>query len=77
LPDDIRNSPVLTGNDLGVLANATAIPGIDTGFMDTTLSTLLQQENSEERVQAIHRYAQQLIREGAVLKAWQVLLARS
>lgn len=76
LPDSIRNSRVLTGNDLGVLANATAMPAIDPGFMDATLSTLLQEENSEKRVLAIHRYAQQLIRGGAAGKAWQVLLVR-
>lgn len=76
LPDDIRNSVVLTGNDLGVLGNATEIPAADAGFIDPTFASLLQQENSKDRVQAIHRYAQQLIREGAIGKAWQVLLAQ-
>ncbi|MCF3108364.1 flavin reductase family protein [Niabella sp. CC-SYL272] len=73
LPAPIRNSGVLTGNDLGVLANATAMPAVDPEFTDPTLTALLQLENSEER---IHRYAQQLIREGATGKAWQVLLSR-
>ncbi|WP_300600338.1 flavin reductase family protein [Niabella sp.] len=76
LPEAIRNSGVLTGNDLGMLANITQVPAADPTFTDDTLAGLLQYENSEEQVRAIHQYAQRLLREGASGKAWQVLLRR-
>ncbi|MBZ4191274.1 flavin reductase family protein [Niabella beijingensis] len=74
LPGVIRNSTVLTGNDLGILANGTGMPARDPDFNDAVLAALPYPENNEERRLAVHQYAQQLIRSGETGKAWQVLL---
>jgi flavin reductase (DIM6/NTAB) family NADH-FMN oxidoreductase RutF len=77
LPDNIRNSPVLTGNDLGQLANVTAIPSVDTSFDDPHLRQIIQYYNisPEELDKELHAYAKKLLEQGKTKEAWQVLLA--
>ena len=74
LPVSIRNSQILTGNDLGRLANITAIPKRDPDFSDDLLEQAVNGLTEEEQVQAVHAYARILIRSGDLQKAWQVLL---
>jgi flavin reductase (DIM6/NTAB) family NADH-FMN oxidoreductase RutF len=60
LPEHIRYSKILTGNDLGMLANVERIPGASgkkAGDQD-----------------AIHRKAQELLSKGQVDEAWKILL---
>ena len=64
LPGAVRNSPVLTGNDLGLLANATALPGAE------AVAAAPYLPDPAER----HRHAQALLAEGRVDDAWAVLL---
>jgi len=71
LPEDIRNSHILTGNDLGILGNCTAVPAVDSSFADEEVSKILHDKT------ALHRYAQRLIAEGEINKAWQVLLLKT
>jgi flavin reductase (DIM6/NTAB) family NADH-FMN oxidoreductase RutF len=77
LPESIRNSKILTGNNLGQLANVTEIPFIDPSFYDTELKNIIQYYsiNPDEMEKELHNYAKKLLDEGRVKEAWQVLLA--
>jgi hypothetical protein len=77
LPDGIRNSNILTGNNLGQLANVHQMPLIDPSFTDDKLKNIIQyfSINPDEMGKELHSYAQELLSEGKVDKAWQVLLA--
>ena len=77
LPDNIRNSKVLTGNNLGMLANVTGIPDIDPNFEDDTLKHIViyYSLNPEEMERELHIYAVSLLDAGKIDAAWQVLLA--
>ena len=76
LPVAIRTSQILTGNDLGQLANFTIIPPIDPEFQDPHLKQIVQyfSVNPDEMEKEIHRYASQLLGKGEAVAAWQVLL---
>jgi len=76
LPEAIRLSKVLTGNHLGVLGNCTSVPIIDEAFSDEHLNELLSRSytNSEERINALHTYAKELIDANKIDQAWQILL---
>ena len=62
LPVEIRTSAILTGNDLGQLANVTSTPIIDNTFVYVP------------KIGA-HTDAKNLLAEGKVDEAWQVLLS--
>lgn len=65
LPEAIRLSKVLTGNHLGLLANVETIPTID----DT-----LEINTAYTDIQTAHLHAAQLLDQGSLQKAWQILL---
>ncbi len=71
LPDRIRRSAVLSGNDLGMLGNVERIPDAD----NITLSSSDFVNARQEGEQAVHRLAQQALRAGDLARAWQILLA--
>lgn len=77
LPAPIRNSNILSGNDLGQLANVQEIPVIDPSFHDDTFKNIFQyySVNPEEMEKELHAYAKKLLETGKVKEAWQVLLA--
>lgn len=77
LPAAIRNSTILTGNDLGQLANVTAIPAVDPAFEDTRLRNIFQYFSVDpgEMEIEIQRYAKELLAAKKVDEAWQVLLS--
>ncbi len=77
LPVSIRNSTVLTGNDLAMLANVSAIPNIDAGFDDEQLKNIIQYYsiNPNDMERELHNYAKKLLQKNRVGEAWQVLLA--
>jgi flavin reductase (DIM6/NTAB) family NADH-FMN oxidoreductase RutF len=79
LPDTIRNSKILSGNNLGQLGNVNEIPFIDPSFEDTRLKEIIQYYsiNPEEMEKELHAYARKLLDDGKVTEAWQVLLATS
>ncbi|MBS1682801.1 MAG: flavin reductase family protein [Bacteroidetes bacterium] len=64
LPDDVRSSKILSGNDLGRLANIEKLPEA-TDLMAGRL-------NQNER----HQQAKQLLSKGKVDDAWRVLLSK-
>lgn len=77
LPEIIRNSKVLTGNNLGILGNSSSIPVVSDITYDDRLTQILREYGNDEegRINALHSYAQILLEHGDVHKAWQVLLA--
>lgn len=79
LPVTIRNSKVLTGNNLGQLANVHDYPVVDATFYDERLKNIIQyfSINPDEMDVELHRYAKELLDAGKVSEAWQVLLADS
>ncbi len=76
LPENIRNSKVLTGNDLGMLGNVEEIPSIDPAYENEDLKKIVQYYslNPDDMEREIHLLAQQLLKERKVAEAWQVLL---
>ena len=73
LPQTIRQSHVLTGNDLALLANVEAVP---------TAAQLAQALSDEERRELAsmdetkrHRWAQKELQAGQTERAWAVLVA--
>jgi flavin reductase (DIM6/NTAB) family NADH-FMN oxidoreductase RutF len=77
LPENIRSSKILSGNDLGQLANMQELPVIDPAFEDDHLKQIIQYYNlnPDEMEKELHLYAKKLLDKGKVKEAWQVLLA--
>jgi flavin reductase (DIM6/NTAB) family NADH-FMN oxidoreductase RutF len=76
LPESIRHSSTLTGNQLGQLANVHELPAVDIAFEDAHLKNIVQyfSINPTDMEVELHRYAAQLLDAGNVAAAWQVLL---
>ena len=79
LPLSVRSSKILTGNNLGQLANVHDLPVIDPSFDDDTLKNIIQYYSisPEEMEKELHVYAKTLLDKGLVREAWQVLLVSS
>jgi flavin reductase (DIM6/NTAB) family NADH-FMN oxidoreductase RutF len=77
LPESIRKSTILTGNNLGQLANVHEMPFIDPAFHDDKLKNIIQyfSLNPDDMDTELHSYAKELLDAGKVNEAWQVLLA--
>jgi flavin reductase (DIM6/NTAB) family NADH-FMN oxidoreductase RutF len=77
LPQSIRNSSTLTGNNLGQLANVHDMPIIEPSFDDERLKNIIQYYSISpaEMEKELHVYAKELLDAGKVHDAWQVLLA--
>jgi flavin reductase (DIM6/NTAB) family NADH-FMN oxidoreductase RutF len=76
LPESIRKSPWLTGNELGQLANVHTMPDADPAFVDPQVTQIVQyfNLNPEAMEQELHQYAKRLLAEKKVAQAWQVLM---
>ncbi|MEQ9188176.1 MAG: flavin reductase family protein [Cryomorphaceae bacterium] len=79
IPADIRNSKVLTGNDLGKLGNVEALPD-ETTVNDYKLTELADifitlEDDSAALESALHERAKALLNGGSVDDAWKTLLA--
>lgn len=77
LPPSIRNSSILSGNNLGQLANVHEMPVIEPSFDDAHLKQIIQYYSvtPDEMEKELHTYAKKLLDDGKVNAAWQVLLA--
>ncbi len=64
IPAPIRNSKILTGNDLGMLGNVEQLPA------KGSLDEVIEYADTNE----VHTQAQQLLRKGKVESAWRLLL---
>jgi len=73
IPEKIRLSNVLTGNDLGMLGNVEKLPD------DESVKKIKQQLEVQQALMkgenAVHRLAQEYLKEGKVEEAWKMLLA--
>jgi flavin reductase (DIM6/NTAB) family NADH-FMN oxidoreductase RutF len=80
IPYSIRNSTVLTGNDLGMLGNIEAFPdkqAIADFSGQPVIQTILAASQTEEDLQLrLHRTAQSYLREGKLMDAWLTLLQK-
>lgn len=76
LPESIKNSKILSGNHLGQLANVHETQQINPSFEDEKLKNIFQyfSLNPEEMEKELHLYAAELLNQGKVAEAWQVLL---
>jgi flavin reductase (DIM6/NTAB) family NADH-FMN oxidoreductase RutF len=76
LPHSIRNSNILSGNHLGMLANVNELPIINASFEDEKLKHIVQYYgiNPAAMEAEIHLYAKELLNNNEIEKAWQVLL---
>lgn len=79
LPASIRNSAVLTGNNLGQLGNVEYLPSdeeVEAFRVDPELRQILDATigDSFTRERELHQYARKLLESGNVIKAWKVLL---
>ena len=76
MPEDIRNSKVLTGNDLGKLGNVESLPDEaeiqDFKKHEAGVAELVEYKDQEK----IHKQAQRYLEQDEPLKAWKILLAK-
>ena len=77
LPENIRHSKILTGNNLAQLGNVDVYPVIDPSFEDEKIKSIFQYYaiNPDDMEKELHLYAKELLNQGKVEEAWQVLLA--
>jgi len=71
LPEEIRLSKILTGNDLGMLATVEKIPDKPE---PSVLNDNRVQIAWQKGVEAVHKLAQQYLFEGKIAEAWGVLV---
>tara|TARA_Y100000589_G_scaffold102337_1_gene96444 strand:+ start:472 stop:1377 length:906 start_codon:yes stop_codon:yes gene_type:complete len=79
IPSEIRNSHILSGNDLGMLGNVESIPSLDEveKYMKENFSTEQIQDFSirnKEAVQELHSSAKELLSKNLIIEAWKILL---
>lgn len=72
IPLPIRNSHILTGNDLGRLGNIEKLP--DPPVLTKAVSPALQAALTAGE-DAVHRFAKKLLDESKTLEAWEALMA--
>jgi len=80
LPDHIRNSSILTGNDLGRLAMASTIPAkeeIEAYYQQPNVKELLKEHhlNPKQVERMLHKNAHLLLEQGKTTEAWNMLLS--
>jgi flavin reductase (DIM6/NTAB) family NADH-FMN oxidoreductase RutF len=81
IPEEIRNSPVLTGNNLGRLGNVEQLPSAEEikvfGESPILEEMRLRFKNDYESwIYHIHELAKQLLEKGEVEAAWKTLLQK-
>jgi flavin reductase (DIM6/NTAB) family NADH-FMN oxidoreductase RutF len=78
LPKSIRDSYILSGNDLGKLGNTDALPSSDEveEFLNhhRIQSILSSTSDGMERREKLHEYAKELLNKNKVQKAWKALM---
>lgn len=76
LPEEIRKSRVLTGNDLGMLGNVENFPNSEEINTFINASEELKKIVSASNSEAIHKKAQEFLCEGKIEEAWKILLSK-
>lgn len=79
IPEDVRNSSVLSGNDLGQLASVEALPNEthvnDYKLMELSDLFLSLEDNPRKLETELHQLAKQLLSQNKIVEAWKALLA--
>lgn len=75
IPENIRKSGVLTGNNLGMLANIEKIPSKEDVIQFLNDHIEIRAIVSADDQEMLHKRAQEFLEEKKVLEAWKVLLA--
>jgi flavin reductase (DIM6/NTAB) family NADH-FMN oxidoreductase RutF len=72
LPSEIKNSKILTGNDLGMLANVEALP------LEATVDKFAKEHSQYVGIDLLkkHTFAKAFLEKNDVLSAWKVLLMK-
>lgn len=73
LPENIKKSKILTGNDLGLLGNVEKLP--DQSSIDFFKNKLEVNAALNKGERAVHELAHEYLKEENILDAWKVLLA--
>lgn len=75
LPLSIKNSEILTGNDLGILGNSESIPTMDE--VKEYLSLMVEKSLDIQTInkKKLEKQAQNMLQEGTILDAFKLLLA--
>lgn len=83
LPEEIRNSHILSGNDLGMLGNTEKLPSAEDVKIFASqnhIQEILQKFSSEKPEQNLehqHQLAKSYLKKGDVESAWKVLLLKA
>jgi flavin reductase (DIM6/NTAB) family NADH-FMN oxidoreductase RutF len=72
IPEPIRRSKILTGNDLGLLGNVEKLPAAD--LINEFKNKYEVKQAMQQGQVALHQLAHQLLEKGDVDNAWKVLL---
>lgn len=80
MPEHIRESTILSGNDLGLLGSIHQLPtheDLEAFRADPKMAALVkwQHKNRHEVEKQLHQNAQMLLAEGRIKEAWMMLLA--
>jgi len=78
IPKKIRNSKILTGNELGLLGMINKLPSeeeINSFKNESDLQNILSSYQNESLINHLHKHAQELLKQGKVKEAWGTLLA--
>ncbi len=76
IPEQIRNSEVLSGNDLGKLGNVESLP-TRAQIEEVRLQADVKKALSHNKLKEIHWLAKERLDNNKVLEAWAILLANS
>jgi len=76
LPENINNSSILNNEEKQLLSSVAEIPVVDPAYEDDTLKNIFQYYSliPDEMDIEVHKYAANLLHQGKVKDAWQVLL---
>ena len=79
IPEDVKNSPILTGNDLGKLGNVEELPD-ETEVNDYKLTELSDlfvelEDHPHDLERRLHEIAHDMLGRGKVREAWLTLLS--
>ena len=79
LPGNIRESKILTASDIDLLISVEESPFVDPAYYDERLKNIFQYYsiNPEEMEKELQLYARELLGNGNINAAWQVLLSVS
>ena len=79
LPEHIRESHILTGNDLGILGNVETLPEVKEviSYKAERLKPLIENTSPEDLRAILHEEAHNKLMDGKVEEAWKILMAEN